>query len=179
VLPTYGEDLRVLVVKAGLPAYLKLYDGKRLRFSWVKWSRTHYREIETEDPVIGWERLESLVEATTVPPGGFSCAVVCYVDAREFINYGPNKSKRGLKLHVDVGGGRLESVLWPRGDKGLPPGANNLEPGCIAVLALERNDSTRGFNVRAFEVIRAPQKLKEEDVDAKDSGPADHNPASK
>jgi hypothetical protein len=162
VLPVYGDDLRPLAKGLGLPHYLKLYDGRRMRYCYMKWDRRLRENIETEDPVIGGAKLDSLVAAEEAPLGGWSVAVLAYVQATKTFQYPKStKDKTACKLTLEVEGGRYELVHWPDRDGKLPAHVANIGAGDIVAALLVRWDQGREFAVRELKLLRAaPDKMK-------------------
>jgi hypothetical protein len=171
VLPVYGSDLRAIVAHGELPKYLKIVDGKKLRYCWSRWDRDERRSIPTEDPVVGPDRLAVLNTTTDIPFGGFRCAAIAYIEDRSVFKYGPFKSKSALALTLDVGGGRYRFVVWPDKEGKLSKEAMSLEKGSIIATLLLRNKPDQPFSVREFKVIRPPVDLtnKEEEVQEDES----------
>ncbi len=156
VLPIYGDDLRPLVKAMGMPHYLKLYDGRRMRYAYMKWDRRLREEIETEDPVLGGAKLDTLVAAEDAPLGGWSCAVIAYVQATKIFQYPKaTKDKTACKLTLEVEGGRYELVHWPDKDGKLPAHVTEIGAGDIVVALLVRWDQGKEFAIRELRLLRA------------------------
>ncbi len=156
VLPVYGDDLRPVVKSVGLPPFLQLYDGRRMRLSYRKWDRQRRQEVQTEDPVIGGAKLDTLVAADEAPLGGWSCGVVAYVQAAKTFQYPKStKDKTALKLTLEVEGGRYELVHWPDRDGKLPAHVTDVGAGDIVAALLVRWDQGKEFAVRELRTIRA------------------------
>ncbi len=162
VLPVYGDDLRPLVKAMGLPSFIKLYDGRRMRYNYMKWDRQLRREVDTEDPVVGGAKLDTLIAAEEVPLGGWSVAVVAYIQAIKVFQYPKStKDKTASKLTLEVEGGRYELVHWPDRDGKLPAHVANLGVGDIVAALLVRWDQSKEFAVRELRLLRpAPDKMK-------------------
>lgn len=175
VLPAFGADLRVTINSIGeLPPFLKVVDnGKRMRFQGTRWDRERRREVPTDDAVVGWERLEALNTTTTMPPGGFRCAVIAYIqqigkDGKRYFQY-ENKTKEACKLTLEVGGCKNEFVHWPAFDGGLPETVRSLQEGAVVAALLVRNQTDKPFSIKELRVIRPAlekEEKKEETTDA-------------
>lgn len=156
ILPAYGADLRAIVAHGELPPYLKIVDGKKLRYVWSRWDRDERRSLPTEDPVVSPERLAVLNTTTDLPYGGYRCAAIAYLEKKDTFKYGPFKSKTALALTLDVGGGRYRFVIWPKEDGTLAADAVELKAGSIIAALLLRNKPDKPFSVKTFQVIRGP-----------------------
>lgn len=169
ILPAYGTDLRKLVKAVGCPDFLRIDEsGKRMRYTWQRWSRADRRVVPTDVSVVGFEKLEELNHAPKLPEYGFTCAVVAHVEDRKFKKYGPFKDKNMCVLTLEVGGDKYEFVHWPNGDGVLPPHVQALEAGTVIAALLVRNREDRPFSVREFKVVRPPLGSPKEDEEPKE-----------
>lgn len=165
ILPAYGTDLRPIVAATGLPDFLRVYDGKKMRYVWKRWNPDSRSMVETEDPIVSGERLDILNTTTKIPDGGYRCAVLAYVEDRKVFRY-ENKTKEGMKLTLDVGGAKYETATFWGRDGVLCDEAKSLETGSIIAALLVRTRPEKSFLVRRFDVIRGKlQETKEESED--------------
>lgn len=167
ILPAYGADLRRYFVGDDRPEFLKLYgegNKRKLYFAWRYYSKKQRAEVDTETPVVGFERLNALQDATELPEGGFQCAVIAYLEDKEGFQYTREGNRLpAMRLTLEVGGGKYECVHWPDRNGELPQTVQSAETGSIVVALLERNKVEYGFSVREIRVLRAAIKDKETD----------------
>jgi DNA-directed DNA polymerase III PolC len=170
-IPAYGEDLRPLVMYAGLPPFLEVIDGKRMRFKYIGYSKKQRREIPMNDAVVGVTRFQALDNADTVPDGGWKCAVLACVEEAESFQY-QQGAKTARKLLLDVGGAKYRLVHWPVYEGEVPEEAAKCEPGSVVAVLLIKREVGREFAIKELRVVRGPLKEKaekdEEDADKHD-----------
>lgn len=158
ILPPYGEDLRVILIKNGIiPEYLQV-DGRYMRIHGNTTDRNGMHE-DRWDPVVSGERLS--VWETEESEKGIRCGIVAYIEDRETFQYA-NKSKTALKFKIEVGGQKMELVCWPDNCNKIPSYAKDIQKGAIVAAVIAKSPKRPGFSARDMMVIREPLG---EDVD--------------
>lgn len=161
VLPAYGDNL--IPLAAQIP-----FDHLHVENNKLYWQTERnvpfVGKIQVRDPFITKDKLNVLEQATMLPDGGFQCAVIAYVEDCKFFKY--QQTKEALKLHLEIGGGKYEYVLWPDKETGkLPKHTKEVAAGAIVSCRLSRTKDDRPFSVRDVVVIQPPFKDEDEKED--------------
>jgi hypothetical protein len=151
VLPAYGTDLRSIVCQFNLP-FLEVINNNKM---WYKWDQHgNHGKTSQHDSVIGYEKLDTIVETKVLPSGGYRTAVLAYIEEKRAFRYGENKSKEAMDFTLEVGGGKYNFVHWPNREGVLNQSIKDIKVGSVVVVLLVRNDPQYPFSIKKIEVIR-------------------------
>jgi hypothetical protein len=131
-------------------------DGRKMRYIWKRYDPDQRKKVEVEDVVMAPNRIADLNMTTSLPPGGYRCAVLAYVEAKRSFNYGSRKEKRAIELTLDVGGAKFGFAHWPDDNNELPEEVEDLESGSVVACLLTRRNPEKPFSIKKLEVLRRP-----------------------
>lgn len=156
VLPVISEDIRpYIAIDEDDDVISKDDDSEDLYYNYMAWDRIEKREVKKSTRIVGFKELEEMDRSPELPQGGFSCAVVGYIEDQKTFAY-ENKSKTARKYQLDACGFKREVVQWPS-DYEQPTQAPN---GSIIVGIITKTKLDKGWAFRKLEVIRQPAEAK-------------------
>jgi DNA polymerase III alpha subunit len=148
ILPPYGEDLGPLLIALGkIPEYLQV-DGSYIRMKGDTTDR--YGKVEDRwDPVVAGERLTSW--ECDVGSKWLRCGILAYIENKEVIS---GKNKQRLQFNFDVGGKKIQSVVWPDDNNKFPEFSEKPAKGSIVAAIVLKGP--KGYSVKDIKVLREP-----------------------